>query len=193
ARRRRSGRCLRGVLRRASGLLSLDAVYHVRASKGTGLARSGSPCYARSPMFTFVIILHVVVSIFLIFVILLQPGKGHPMAALAGGGGSSQTVFGGRGSVTFLSKVTTVCAIIFMITSLTLAWRSSHSDSVLRARRNIAAQDAAKKKPDDKGSTQPKVPTGQTAPAPATGGAAIPAQNTQMPPANPAAPSKKQP
>ena len=64
-------------------------------------------------MFTFVIILHVVVSIFLIFVILLQPGKGDAMAALAGGGGSSQTVFGGRGSVTFLSKVTTVCAIIF--------------------------------------------------------------------------------
>src|SRR5438093_2626798 len=145
-------------------------------------------------MFAFIITLHVVVSIFLIFVILLQPGKGDAMAGLAGGGGGgSNTVFGGRGSVTFLSKVTTVCAIIFMVTSLTLAWRSSHSDSVLRARRNIAAQDAAKKKPDDKGSTQPKVPTGQTAPAPATGGAAIPAQNTQMPPANPAAPSKKQP
>ena len=146
-------------------------------------------------MFAFIITLHVIVSIFLIFVILLQPGKGDAMAGLAGGGGGgSNTVFGGRGSVTFLSKVTTVCAIIFMVTSLTLAWRSSHSDSVLRARRNIAAQDAAKKKSDDKGSTQPKVPTGQTAPAPATGGAAVPAQNTQMPPANPpAAPSKKQP
>jgi len=145
-------------------------------------------------MFAFIVTIHVVVSVFLIFVILLQPGKGDAMAAFAGGGGSANTVFGGRGSVTFLSKVTTVCAIIFMVTSLTLAWRSSHSDSVLRARRNIAAQDAAKKKSDDKGSTQPKVPTGQTAPAPATGGAAIPAQNTQMPPANPpAAPSKKQP
>src|SRR5438477_1034066 len=149
----------------------------------------------RAPlMFAFIVTIHVVVSVFLIFVILLQPGKGDAMAAFAGGGGSANTVFGGRGSVTFLSKVTTVCAIIFMVTSLTLAWRSSHSDSVLRARRNIAAQDAAKKKSDDKGSTQPKVPTGQTAPAPATGGAAIPAQNTQMPPANPpAAPSKKQP
>jgi len=143
-------------------------------------------------MFAFVVTIHVVVSVFLIFVILLQPGKGDAMAAFAGGGGSANTVFGGRGSVTFLSKVTTVCAIIFMVTSLTLAWRSSHSDSVLRARRNIAAQDAEKKS-DDKGSTQPKVPTGQTAPAPATGGAAVPAQNTQTPPANPAAPSKKQP
>ena len=124
-------------------------------------------------MFTFVIVLHVIVSIFLIFVILLQPGKGDAMAAFAGGGGSSQTVFGGRGSVTFLSKVTTVCAIIFMITSLTLAWRSSHSDSVLRSRRNIAAQDAAKKT-----DSKPLLPTGQTAPAPATGGAAVPVEGS---------------
>ena len=137
-------------------------------------------------MFAFIVTLHVFVSVFLIFVILLQPGKGDAMAAFAGGGGSSNTVFGGRGSVTFLSKVTTVCAIIFMVTSLTLAWRSSHSDSVLRARRNIAAQDAAKKS-----GPQPAVPTGQTAPAPVTGGAAIPAQNTQTPPANPRTPAKK--
>ena len=140
-------------------------------------------------MFAFIVTIHVIVSVFLIFVILLQPGKGDAMAAFAGGGGSSNTVFGGRGSVTFLSKVTTVCAIIFMVTSLTLAWRSSHSDSVLRARRNIAAQDAAKK--TEKSGPQPAVPTGQTAPAPATGGAAVPAQNTQTPPANaPARPKK---
>src|SRR5438309_11216804 len=119
----------------------------------------------RAPlMFAFIVTIHVVVSVFLIFVILLQPGKGDAMAAFAGGGGSSNTVFGGRGSVTFLSKVTTVCAIIFMVTSLTLAWRSSHSDSVLRARRYIAAADAAKENSDDKGSTPPNVPTGQTAP-----------------------------
>ncbi len=143
-------------------------------------------------MFAFIITIHVIVSVFLIFVILLQPGKGDAMAALAGGGGSANTVFGGRGSVTFLSKVTAICAIVFMITSLTLAWRSSHSDSVLRARRNIAAQDAAKKNAE-KSSTQPALPTGQTAPAPATGGAAPPAQNTQTPPANAPAPQKKQP
>jgi preprotein translocase subunit SecG len=107
-------------------------------------------------MFAFVITIHVLVSVFLIFVILLQPGKADGMAAFSGGGGASTTVFGGRGSVTFLSKVTTVCAIIFMITSLTLAWRSSHSDSVLRARRNLAAQDA--KKTDTKPLTPP-VPT----------------------------------
>jgi preprotein translocase subunit SecG len=144
-------------------------------------------------MFAFIITLHVVVSVFLIFVILLQPGKGDGMAAFSGGGGgSSSTVFGGRGSVTFLSKVTTVCAIIFMITSLTLAWRSSHSDSVLRARRNLAAQDA--KKTD----TKPAVPTTGAVPAPVTGGAAIPAQGAAAPqgnqtPATPASPATKGP
>jgi preprotein translocase subunit SecG len=146
-------------------------------------------------MFTFIIALHVIVSVFLIFVILLQPGKADGMAAFAGGGGGSQTVFGGRGSVTFLSKVTTVCAVIFMITSLTLAWRSSHSDSVLRARRNLAAEDA-KKKTDSSGPLSTPLPTGQTAPAPVTGGAAIPAEGSGSPagndtPATPAPASSK--
>ena len=95
-------------------------------------------------------------------------------------------VFGGRGSVTFLSKVTTGCAIIFMLTSLTLAWRSSHSASVLSARRNIAAQDAAKKAVE-KGTPQPP---GQTAPS--TEGAPGPAENTKAAPQNAPAPSKKQ-
>ena len=129
----------------------------------------------------FIIALHVIVSVFLIFVILLQPGKGDAMAAL--GGGSSTSVFGGRGSVTFLAKVTEVCAAIFMITSLTLAYRSSHSDSVMRANRNIAAENAAKKT----GSDKPPLPTGQTAPAPATGGALVPVPGKQA--GGPAAPT----
>ena len=141
-------------------------------------------------MFAFIITMHVVVSIFLIFVILLQPGKGDAMAGLAGGGGGgANTVFGGRGSVTFLSKVTTVCAIIFMVTSLTLAWRSSHSDSVLRARRNLAAQDATKKTD----TTKPALPGAQSTPAPATGGAAVPVPGPTpvTPQKAPAPPAKK--
>jgi preprotein translocase subunit SecG len=124
-------------------------------------------------MWVFLTVVHVFVSIFIIFVILLQPGKGDGMAAFSGGGGSSQTVFGGRGSVTFLSKVTTVCAIVFMITSLTLAWRSSHSASVLQSRRNLATEAATKKN-----ETPPLAPPSQTAPAPAPAPA-------------PAAPAKK--
>lgn len=92
-----------------------------------------------------------------------------------GGGGGSSTVFGGRGSVTFLAKVTEVCAVIFMITSLTLAYRSSHSDSVLRARRNLAATDAAK-------NAAPATDAGATAPA----GAATPSAPATPAPASPA-------
>lgn len=139
----------------------------------------------------FITAIHVFVSIFLIFVILLQPGKADGMAAFAGGGSSTNTVFGGRGSVTFLSKVTTVCAIIFMITSLTLAWRSSHSSSVLQARRNIAAQEAAKKTESPK----PLAPPAGAVPAPARDGAAVPVEGAPRndTPATPAPPASKGP
>jgi preprotein translocase subunit SecG len=54
-------------------------------------------------------------------IVLLQTGKGADMGA-AFGGGSSQTLFGSTGASTFLSKATTVAAIVFMLTSLTLAY-----------------------------------------------------------------------
>ena len=68
---------------------------------------------------------HVIVCIALIMIVLLQTGKGADMGA-AFGGGSSQTLFGSTGASTFLSKATTVAAIIFMVTSLALAYLSSH-------------------------------------------------------------------
>jgi preprotein translocase subunit SecG len=135
-------------------------------------------------MVALLVTIHVLVSLFLIFVILLQPGKGDSMAAL-GGGGSSSSVFGSRGSVTFLAKVTEVCAAIFMITSLTLAYRSSHSDSVLRARRNIEAQQSTKKSTDD----AKKAPAAAPAPAQSTGKAPADAAPKDAPPAAPPAPA----
>ena len=83
-------------------------------------------------MITLVTVLHVLVCIFLILIILLQAGKGGGMGAAFGGAGA-QTVFGGRGAQTFLGKVTSVSAFIFMLTSLTLAYNSSRSKSVLDA------------------------------------------------------------
>lgn len=71
-------------------------------------------------MFYLFLSLHILVSIILIGVVLLQSGKGADLAGAFGGGGS-QTAFGPRGAGTFLGKLTTVCAIIFMITSLALA------------------------------------------------------------------------
>ena len=72
-------------------------------------------------MYTLMIILHVVVSLALILIVLLQTGKGAEMGA-GFGGGSNQTIFGSRGAATFLSKVTTGAAVIFMLTSLSLAY-----------------------------------------------------------------------
>ena len=74
-------------------------------------------------MSTFFIIIHVIVCIALIMIVLLQTGKGADMGA-AFGGGSSQTLFGSSGASTFLGKATTVAAVIFMLTSLTLAYMS---------------------------------------------------------------------
>ncbi len=81
---------------------------------------------------------HIFVSIFLIIVILLQPGKGDSGMGGAFGGGAS-TVFGARGSATFLSKVTSGCAIVFMLTSLTLSFLASRSESVVLGKSKAAA------------------------------------------------------
>lgn len=72
-------------------------------------------------MLTFITIIHVLVCIFMMFVILLQPGKDAGMGA-ALGGGAATSAFGGRGAVTFLSKLTAVCACLFFITSLSLSF-----------------------------------------------------------------------
>ncbi len=69
------------------------------------------------------VIIHVAVCIALIMIVLLQTGKGADMGSAFGGGGS-QTLFGSTGASTFLSKATTVVAIVFMLTSLTLAYSS---------------------------------------------------------------------
>ena len=75
-----------------------------------------------------VIVLHIIVCIALIMIVLLQTGKGADMGA-AFGGGSSQTLFGSTGASTFLSKATTVAAVVFMLTSLTLAYMSGGQTS----------------------------------------------------------------
>ncbi len=71
-------------------------------------------------MATLLLILHITVSFLLIFIVLIQGGKGAEMGA-AFGGGSGQTLFGSRGTTSFLSKMTTGIAVLFMLTSLMLA------------------------------------------------------------------------
>jgi len=118
----------------------------------------------------FLIFLHTLVSIALIAIVLLQSGKGAEMGASFGASGS-QSVFGAGGGNTFMSKLTTGAAIIFMLTSLTLAYRSGHTGTS-----SIMSGKAAQKPVQ----TQKAAP-----PAPA-------APQQAAPPAQPAAPAPAQ-
>lgn len=80
-------------------------------------------------MYTFILILHLIVCMFLIFIVLIQSSKGAELGAAFGG--SSQTLFGTRGAATFLNKLTTVAAIVFMLTSLSLTFLSVKRGSVM--------------------------------------------------------------
>ncbi|MBX3190019.1 MAG: preprotein translocase subunit SecG [Labilithrix sp.] len=104
---------------------------------------------------TFVNILHVFVCLVLMFVVLLQQGKGGGMGSAFGG--ASAQVFGGSGAGNILTRATAICAAIFMLTSVSLAYMSSSGDRALRAR---VAEEESKK--NDRGTKREK----QEAPAP---------------------------
>lgn len=71
-------------------------------------------------METLVVVVHVVIAIALVGLVLIQQGKGADAGA-AFGGGASQTVFGSQGSGSFLTRFTTILAIVFFVTSFSLA------------------------------------------------------------------------
>ena len=71
-------------------------------------------------MFIVVTVIHIIACLFLIGVVLLQQGKGADMGAVFGG--SSSTIFGSGGAGNFLTRLTTIMAVVFMLTSLTLTY-----------------------------------------------------------------------
>ena len=77
----------------------------------------------------FLLFIHIVVCLLLIIVVLLQSGKSADLAGAFGGQGS-QSSFGPRGAATFLSKMTTVLAIMFMVLTLILMIYSSRRSNV---------------------------------------------------------------
>ncbi len=79
-----------------------------------------------------IVTLHAIVCFAIIGIVLLQAGKGADIGSAFGGGGS-QAVFGSMGTPTILGKITTVVAILFMITSFSLAKMSSRPASVVPA------------------------------------------------------------
>ena len=119
------------------------------------------------------IVLHVFVCVFLIAVVLLQRGKGAEIGAVFGGG-SGSTIFGSRGAGNFLTKLTTGAAVVFMITSLSLAYFAQEG-----ARSTLFDEDApqqeepaspfAEPKPEAPAAEAPKAPEGGFQEVPAAG------------------------
>ncbi|OGB94280.1 MAG: preprotein translocase subunit SecG [candidate division NC10 bacterium RIFCSPLOWO2_02_FULL_66_22] len=103
-------------------------------------------------MYIAMSILHLLVTLGLILIVLLQSGKGADIGA-AFGGGSSQTVFGGRGAATFLSKLTSALAILFMLTSLTLTILASQ-----RGTSTVVGEDRPKPSPSAPAAPAPTTP-----------------------------------
>jgi preprotein translocase subunit SecG len=127
-------------------------------------------------MLYFVSIVHVLLCVFMIFVILLQPGKDAGMGAALGGGAAS-SAFGGRGAVTFLGKVTAVCAIAYFVTSLGLSFVGLKGSVATTIAEKAAAEDANKKPPE-----APKTDVKTTDTAKPAEGTAAPADGTAKPP-----------
>jgi preprotein translocase subunit SecG len=117
-------------------------------------------------METLLTVLHVVVCLFLVGIVLLQHGKGADIGATFGG--SSQSLFGSEGPLPLLNKITTAAAIIFMLTSVVLAYISSHTgtDSVMS---ELAKPQSVQVDKTTKPSAEQAVPaeeaTGQVVPA----------------------------
>ncbi len=117
-------------------------------------------------LITLIDIVHIFVCCFLMLVVLLQQGKGGGMGA-AFGGGATQQVFGGRGAGNILTRATAICAGIFMVTSVSLAFVSSQGDRDLKAR---AMEDARKGKGNEGIKVKaPKAPKPAESAAPGTG------------------------
>lgn len=138
-------------------------------------------------MLTFFTIVHVLLCVFMIFVILLQPGKDAGMGA-ALGGGAATSAFGGRGAVTFLSKLTGVCAALFFLTSMGLSFVGLKGSV---AADSVAEQPAQTTTPPVQGGST-DLPVAPPAPAPGESSAPASAPTNVEQPAE-AAPASDQP
>jgi preprotein translocase subunit SecG len=109
------------------------------------------------------IVLHVVACVGLIMIVLLQRGKGAELGAAFGG--SSQTVFGSQGAGGFLTRMTTVAAVLFMFTSLGLAYVSSNrvQATVMEGEKEERRQAEAPAAPEGVPGEEEAAPAEQTA------------------------------
>ena len=125
-------------------------------------------------MHVLIILIHLLVCFALIGIVLLQTGKGASMGAMFGGAGN-QTLFGQTGASTFLGKATTVAAVVFMLTSLSLAVISKSGDKSVMEGVQPAAEQTTQQAPA--AGDSPEAPAGQQSPAEQPGGASPAGEN----------------
>lgn len=178
-----------------------EAKWAISGAVGLGLIYLGWKIYP------ILVTAHVLICFLLVIVVLLQSGKAADLAGAFGGAGS-QTAFGPRGAATFLSKATTWCAIMFMVTSMTLVLRQSRQrggfGSIFErmGTKPVPAQNPPlplapgsqppASNPPVQSMPVPAPAPGTTTPGAATPGNATPAPATQQPPPQPV-PSKQPP
>src|SRR5665213_3433655 len=115
-------------------------------------------------LFFVLVTLHVIICFLLIGVIMLQSGEAADLAGAFGGAGS-QTAFGPRGAATFLTKATTWCAIMFMLTSMAM---TMHQNTIAASTGHSILQEFSK-------TSKPAAPTMPVVPAPAAPATPAPA------------------
>ena len=109
-------------------------------------------------MFTFFVIIHIIASFIIIALVLLQAGKGADIGSAFGGTGS-QAVFGSMSTPTLLGKLTTVVAVVFMVTSFSLAMLAhQRAASIMPATAPATAPAAAPASPPAAGSSPAPAP-----------------------------------
>ncbi len=114
-------------------------------------------------METILLVIHVLLSISIIGLVLLQRGKGADAGA-ALGGGASATVFGASGAANFLSRTTAILATAFFISSLTLAYLASHRETSSSAVESVITTDSSLQHGDE-ASTPADIPAAPVEPA----------------------------
>ncbi|MFH1753443.1 MAG: preprotein translocase subunit SecG [Candidatus Omnitrophota bacterium] len=145
-------------------------------------------------MYIFLIVIHIIACIVLVLTILLQSGRGGGLSE-AFGGGSTSTIFGTSAS-NFLQKATSACAIIFLVTSLSLAVLSSHRSKSLmqldrikrvlpQAQRQVMPQDidmaVPVQEPMPIGEALPIEEAVEPVPGPISTGEALPIEEADIP------------
>ena len=132
-----------------------EVKWAISLAVGLGLLALGWKFYV------LLVTLHVIICGLLIVVIMLQSGEAADLAGAFGGAGS-QTAFGPRGAATFLSKATTWCAVMFMLTSMAL---TMHQNTMAASTTGSSVLQQFSK---EKGAAPAPVTPAPAAPAPAT-------------------------